>query len=225
MPPAATFSFEMLATEILRGIIETVAERPGDTEPRRYARHQTAVFSVMAFLPRDAMEIMLAGHCVMFNHLLADGTRDLLRGQAELTKLRARPQLNAMGNAFLKHLAQLIRLQQRPADQIALPPQTAKPQTATPDTPKPNQAPAAADAKPQPATPKPLASTQFPAPDPKLDRLAALLPDFAPLPYPAAAMPLQTPTAARLPPRTDFSSPAVAAGSASPAGRTPPLNY
>ena len=117
---APAFGFQQLTGEIIRGVVETVAERTGDTEAQRFARTQTVVFSIMAFLPRDAMETMLAGQCVVFDHVLRDGARDLLRGQAELIKLRARPQLNATGNMILKTLSHLDRLKSRPGEQ-ALP--------------------------------------------------------------------------------------------------------
>jgi hypothetical protein len=172
MPATASFTFENLATEILRGIIETVAERHGDTEAQRFSRHQTTVFSVMAFLPRDALEMMLAGQCVLFDHLLADGARDLLRGQEELIKLRVRPQLTAIGNMFLKHLAQLIRLQARPADRIAQLPRATKPEAEAGETAVARPAAANAQAANQAATgaaarPRPEVTTAraHPGPD------------------------------------------------------------
>ena len=124
MTPSTPFGFEQLVTEMLRGLIEAVADRPGETEAQRFARHQTAVFSTMAFLPRDAVETMLASQCVMLDHLLRDGTRDLLRGQSEQIKLRVRSQLTAMGRLFLKHLDELRKLQARAVEQIAVVPST-----------------------------------------------------------------------------------------------------
>ncbi len=94
-PPA--FGFEQLITELLRGIADTVADRPGETEARRFARHQTAIFSVMAFMPRDGIETMLAGQCGMLDLLLRDATRDLLRSEPGLGKFRMRSQLTALG--------------------------------------------------------------------------------------------------------------------------------
>jgi hypothetical protein len=141
MPPSAAFGFEQLVTELLRGLIEAVADRPGETEAQRFSRHQTVVFSTMAFMPRDALETMLASQCVMLDHLMRDATRDLLRGQEELIKLRLRPQLTAMGRLFLRHLTELKRLQTRPVEQIAVLPH-AKPE------PRPDAVPRTDDAKP-----------------------------------------------------------------------------
>jgi hypothetical protein len=116
------FGFEQLITELLRGLADAVADRPGETEAQRFARHRTAIFSTMAFLPRDAIETMLAGQCVIFDLLLRDAARDLLRNEAAATKLRIRSQLTAMGRLFLKHLDQLRQLQSRPVQQAAASP-------------------------------------------------------------------------------------------------------
>lgn len=120
MIPSATFGFEQLITELLRGLAEAVADRPGETEAQRMLRHQIVVFSTMAFMPRDALETMLAGQCVMLDHLLRDGMRDLPRCQPEPIKLRVRSQLTAIGRLFLKHLGELKLLQARPLERIAM---------------------------------------------------------------------------------------------------------
>jgi hypothetical protein len=76
----------------------------------------------MALLPRDAVETILAGQCVMFDHLLRDATHDLLRNGAEPIKRRIRSQVTALGRLFLKHLEQLWQLQARPLQQTAASP-------------------------------------------------------------------------------------------------------
>jgi hypothetical protein len=193
MQAAATMSTESLVADLLRGIVEAVADRPGETEARRFDRQQTAAFSVMGFRPRDAVEIMVSGQCVMFNHVLADGTRDLLRAEMEAIRLRIRPQLTAMGNTFLKHLAQLTRLQTRPADQIvrltgeegtgAEKPMNVK---AGPVPARPIGRPAAATPRHHQGTPvlRPpaVATVDVVAKDPRIARLEATLPRFAPVP-------------------------------------------
>ena len=158
MSVPAAFGFQQLTTEIIRGVVAAVADHPGDTDARRFARQQTVVFSVMAFLPRDAVETMLAGQCVVFDHLLRDGARDLLRGQAETIKLRVRPQLNATGNMVLKTLSHLARLQSRPAEGTAVAP-APRPAEATGAATTPARAAEPAPA-PKPATP---AAAQPPA--------------------------------------------------------------
>jgi hypothetical protein len=119
MQASSEFGFGQLITELLRGLADAIADRPGETEAQRFARHQTAIFSVMAFMPRDAMETMLAGQCVMFDHLMRDAARDLLRNEAEPVKRRIRAQLTGLGRSFLRLLAEFRRLQSRTGQQTA----------------------------------------------------------------------------------------------------------
>ena len=105
--------------EIVREVIETVADRPGDLPARRIARQQATASTMMAFGPGDPVETMLAGQCVIFDHLLRDAAHDTLRGQQPEIKLRARPQVLATGKMFLAHLARLERIQTRAAARLA----------------------------------------------------------------------------------------------------------
>lgn len=146
-PPA--FGFEQLIPELLRGLADPVADRPGQTEAQRFARHQTAIFAVMAFLPRDATETMLASHCVIYDHVLRDAARDLLRDETEAGKRRSRSQLIASGRLFLTSLARLDQYQARPGQQSAAP--CAPREAPTAATPQPNDG-IAASAGAEPAT-------------------------------------------------------------------------
>ena len=91
MLPEPNFGYQQIVTEQIRGIIDTVADKPGLTPERRAAAQQTVVCSVMAYNPRDPVETMMAGHCIIYDHMLRDGARDMLRGQAEELKIKARP--------------------------------------------------------------------------------------------------------------------------------------
>jgi hypothetical protein len=66
------------------------------------------------------METMLANQCVMFDHLLRDATRDLLREQSVPMKLRLGSQILAFGRLFLKCLAEMRQLRARPSERTAL---------------------------------------------------------------------------------------------------------
>jgi hypothetical protein len=147
------FGFQQLVSELLRGLAGAVAERPGQTEAQRFARHQTAIFSVMAFLPRDAIETMLAGQCVMIDHLLRDAVSDLLRSETAAGKLRIRSQVTALGRQFLKHLDQFCRMRARPDEQPAAPAQASPESSPNPPiSPEPARHPATVTPVP-PATP------------------------------------------------------------------------
>lgn len=157
------FTFQAAMGEICKGVIETVAERPGESDAKRFIRQQTAVYAVMSFMPRDPLETMLAGHCVIFDHLLRDGARDSLRGQPEEIKLRARPQINASGKMFLAHLDKFKDMQARLVDNLAFQPATqdaapAEPTPARTDAPPPQAAHAPDPAPTGPAAAAPVAA-------------------------------------------------------------------
>ncbi len=160
MTPDPGFGIEQCMTELIRGIIDTVADLPGLTPDQRFIKHQTAAFSLMAFHPRDAVETMLAGHCVIYDHLLRDGAHDLVRGPAEPSQLGARPGTLATGKMFLNTLNTLIRLQKRPAETISVIPATtaaAPPQPTKNDPPPVAAPPAPARAPTVPRSPPPPA--------------------------------------------------------------------
>ena len=67
----------------------------------------------MGLMPRDVLQMMLAGQAAMFNALIADAGRDVLRGMADTLKLRAQANVTGMGRVLSKHLDTLIRLRGR----------------------------------------------------------------------------------------------------------------
>jgi hypothetical protein len=153
MDTDTTFSFQAAIGEICEGIIEAVAERPGDTAARRLLRHQTAAYSLMSFMPRDPLETMLVGHCVIFDALLRDGVKDTLRGQPEDIKLRARPGLHATGKMFLAHLKKFEQMRTRTPDKLFFQPPVEEPEDAAGESPPPRSEPP--DVRPVAATPDP----------------------------------------------------------------------
>src|ERR1019366_8805536 len=64
-------------------------------------------------------EAMLAGQCVIFDHLLRDGARESLRGQPEQIRLRATPQIHASGKMFLAHLTAFKDMRGRQEETLA----------------------------------------------------------------------------------------------------------
>jgi hypothetical protein len=105
--------------EIVRQVIETVADRPGDSPARRIARQQATACTMMAFGPANPVETMLAGQCVIFDHLLRDGAHDTLRDQPPEIKLRARAQTLVTGKMFLAQFAKFEEIQTRAAARLA----------------------------------------------------------------------------------------------------------
>ncbi|MGA3005515.1 MAG: hypothetical protein ABSE20_27745 [Acetobacteraceae bacterium] len=113
------FTIMNAISEITQEVIETVADRPGDSPAKRFARQQSTAWTMMSFLPRDPVEAMLAGHCVVFDNLLRDTARDALCGQPMELKRRTRSQSQAFGKLFLVHIEKFDQRQARLADQLA----------------------------------------------------------------------------------------------------------
>ena len=120
------FTILTAMSEITQEVIETVADRPGDAPAKRFARQQATALTMMSFLPRDPVETMLAGQCVIFDNLLRDSARDALRGQPIEMKLRTRNQSYASGKMFLALFARFEQLQTRPADNLVVQPPVVK---------------------------------------------------------------------------------------------------
>jgi len=71
---------------------------------------------IMGFLPRDVIEVMLAGHCVMLHEVMTANVHDTLRG--ETGRVRRGPGSNLIGlnKAFNDNLDRLERYRLRPAE-------------------------------------------------------------------------------------------------------------
>ncbi len=119
MQPAHTFGYEQIAQEIVRGVIDTIGDQPGLSLERKNVVRQTIACSVMAFNPRDPVETMMAGQCVVYDHMLRHGARDLLSGQGEQITIQARPGILACGKTFLATVTLLLRMQRREVAQLA----------------------------------------------------------------------------------------------------------
>lgn len=122
MTPDPNFGFEQVADAIIRDVVNTVADLPGLSPEQHGARSQATFRAVMAFQPRDAVEVMLAGQCVIYDHLLHDDVRDARRGGAEDRKLHGLQGTLAIGRVFLATFHTLQRRQKRREDAAATSP-------------------------------------------------------------------------------------------------------
>src|SRR5690349_20825013 len=100
---------EVFAEQLL-GILDTVADKPYPTVQRRNAARQAAAQTMVAYNPRDPVETSMAGHCVVYDNVLRDVARGLLRGQAEEEKAKAVPALLNCGRMFVATLKMLHRM-------------------------------------------------------------------------------------------------------------------
>jgi len=104
--------FEHLLTFAVTDMAKAVSVRRGETEARQFARCQAAVHMIMGFQPRDVIEVLLAGHCVMVHEVMTADVHDSLRGEAPSN----RRTLVALNKAFNDNLDRLERYRQRPAE-------------------------------------------------------------------------------------------------------------
>ena len=77
------FGFNELFTHVVGEIAKAVCERSGETAQQQFARSQAAVHMILGFLPRDVIEALLAGHCVMLHETMLAGVHDTLLGEAD----------------------------------------------------------------------------------------------------------------------------------------------
>jgi hypothetical protein len=166
MDPTQLFGFTELFTHALGATAKALCERNGETREHQFARTQAAVTMIMGFLPRDAIEAILAGHCVMFHELMLASTHDTLSGEVGTTRRATRSGIVAMDKCFHANLSVLERYQMRNAqgrrdapaaedqDQaMAAPPDAASTTEGPAWTPEGDAAADAPDARP-PAEPR-----------------------------------------------------------------------
>jgi hypothetical protein len=217
------FGFEQLFGHVIGAMANSVCERNGESKQQQFARSQAAVHTIMGFLPRDVIEAILAGRCVMFHELITDSVHETLRGEMDTTRRATRSGIVAMDRAFGANLARLERYQLRPSEgrrdeaqaqkeevpaEVPVEVPVDAPKDAPPSVPvgvrpgPPNETPV----KPVIA-PRPVANTSRPTPAP-----AAVAPALQPRDIPAKPRPPVAETALAFRPSAE----AIAACQANP---------
>lgn len=115
MDTQSDFGFKELFHYVVGEMAKAVSERGGETKSQQFMRFEAASHMIMGFLPRDVIEAMLAGHCVMFHELINDSVRDTLRGEVDTMRRATRSSIVAMDKAFASNLAQFERYRRRPS--------------------------------------------------------------------------------------------------------------
>ncbi len=109
--PSATA--DAVAQSMLLDIVESVCDRPGETAERREARARDVTGSVLAFNPRDPVEIMLAGMVVTHIELIRASAREALLDQKDISRGRAKSSIVALARVVLGLLKELRLAQKR----------------------------------------------------------------------------------------------------------------
>jgi hypothetical protein len=116
MDTQAEFGFKQLFSHVVGDMAKAVCERNGESQQQQFARSQAAVHTIMSFLPRDVIEAMLAGHCVMFHAVMTDSIHETLRGEIDTMRRGTRSNIVALNKVFCANLDRLERYQSRAAE-------------------------------------------------------------------------------------------------------------
>jgi hypothetical protein len=162
--------FYFAMTEICRGVMDAIGNQPGDTPERKAGRRRAVADTMSSMQPNDPLETMLAGQCVVFDHMVREAATSLLSGQTEAIKLRLRPQIFSASRMLLANLAQFRQSQAdaeaKLGNQPGAAPNRAEAAVAAAKAPAPAKAPASkAAAEPAPA-PNPEPARANPAAGP-----------------------------------------------------------
>jgi hypothetical protein len=101
------FDINNLISPTLDSIVRAISERGRPPESIRLERGNAACVQILSFVPRDAVDLMLAGQSVLFNELLADAARDVLHGMEEERKVKAIATAINLGRLTQGHLDRL----------------------------------------------------------------------------------------------------------------------
>ena len=113
---------QAVAQDMIQGVVHSICDRPGQTVAEREALVRQVVSSVMAFEPRDPVELMLAGMAVANFHRIMDQTHDAFSEAPELPRDRANARIVALERATTGLLKEIRILQNRPlADAVEAP--------------------------------------------------------------------------------------------------------
>jgi hypothetical protein len=124
-----TFTSRDHLAHIITDIVKALADREGESPLKQAVRTRAATHTIMAFRPRDAIEAMVAGHCVMFHEMMVASVHFTLHGEEEATRRATRSGIVAMDRAFGDSIARWERFQTRAE---GAQPDEAQPQNAQP---------------------------------------------------------------------------------------------
>jgi hypothetical protein len=115
MDTKPAFGLNEVLAHIVGDIAKAVSERPGESQHQQFTRTQAAAQTILAFRPGDAIEAMLAGHCLMFHEMIVDSIPATMRGMTDTERRATRSNIVAMDKAFGNNLIRLERYRARDA--------------------------------------------------------------------------------------------------------------
>jgi hypothetical protein len=116
MSSPAPYTFKQLVSEIITALAASISERHGETPEQKADRFRLATQMILAFFPRDVVEIVLTSRVVLFHELTLDSARELLRGQTPPMQRSTRANIVALDRCFHANLGKLEHYQTRRSD-------------------------------------------------------------------------------------------------------------
>jgi hypothetical protein len=117
MQPQPEFRGSGAYNHAIADVADAVAQRPGETPEMRRLRASAATAMMEDCRANDAIEVMLAGQCVMFHEVLIDGFRHTLLGEVDTVRRGTRANLVQMDRSFHACLDRLEKRQAAKAEQ------------------------------------------------------------------------------------------------------------
>src|SRR5579864_1472260 len=108
-----TLTEDALFAHAITDIVNAISDRPGESTEQRAIRAQVATRVILDLAPRGVIEVMLAGHAVMFHAVITDSVSNTLRGEIDKMRRATRANIVAMERAFHQNLDKLKEYQTR----------------------------------------------------------------------------------------------------------------
>ena len=105
--------FTETISHLVGEMARAVCVRAGESQHQMLFRLQVATQMILGLHPRDVIETMLAGHCVMLHEIMTDDVRMSLSGQPDDERRATRAAVVAEVRAFNANLGRLQRYQTR----------------------------------------------------------------------------------------------------------------
>src|ERR1700727_2798384 len=113
MAPAPAYAFDDALAAQIRALIDLVCNDPEQTEAEPGAHREATTAVIDALDPRDAIEAIISGHCVMYYYLTRDAARDFSRCTDHARRPRLRSAIMAAERGFSRNPAQVCGQQKR----------------------------------------------------------------------------------------------------------------
>jgi hypothetical protein len=100
---------------IVKDMAHAMCQRPGENADQQFTRAKVATRAILSFEPRGTIEVMLAGHSVMFHALITDSIHHTLRGEIDTMRRGSRANIVALNKAFHLNVEKFAQYQTHPS--------------------------------------------------------------------------------------------------------------